>query len=97
MKRVLLLGTKSDDVNIFLWCLRQAQYTSIVLGNEQKNKEIKYSPLCKEFINIPPEWSLEEKSIEIINLINSDKHLQVIKKLRSKNKDLVKKYRGQVH
>ena len=39
MKRVLLLGTKSDDVNIFLWCLRQAQYTSIVLGNEQKNKE----------------------------------------------------------
>jgi predicted ATP-grasp superfamily ATP-dependent carboligase len=69
MKRILLLATKNDDTKIFLWCLRQAGYLGFAVGHASKNTHVKFSPLCRQFFNIPEEWTLEEKSSEIVDLL----------------------------
>jgi predicted ATP-grasp superfamily ATP-dependent carboligase len=69
MKKVLVLSTNSDDGKILLWCLREAKYPHVVIGNRSKNGGLRYSPLCKKFYEIPEQYSFEERSPEIIPII----------------------------
>jgi len=69
-KNVLVLATNTDDASILLWCLYEAHHKRFAIGNLSKNQDLAYSPLCTKFYPIPENYTFEERSVEIIELIH---------------------------
>lgn len=81
MRHILLLSTNSDDAKVFLWCMREAGFTSFVIGPKLKNIELRYHPLIKKFYSIDTQWSSSDNFGDLllsIRKIIKSEHIDII-------------------